>query len=259
MKSNKKSSKKKSNKKSDKKRDNKPQNKSQQKKTGKGKDKSKSNKKDSRPKIRKAALQLFNDNGVEKTTIKKLASEAKVSYGHLRHLYKTKEHLIIELQEELLEKIQKASPNPKQKPNLKQLYDYVHETFSLLLEYKFLMIDLVALVRKGELLSNGFNQLAQIRMPTIIQLFDRLTQKGYFRTDFSPDHHQRLLQQFIAFSNFWVSESEVFYTGRPNEKVDYYTRLGFDLFFPYFSNKGIQEYKELFKGNWLGRGRLEQF
>jgi len=244
--SNKKSKSKKTNKKKSNKSRRKPQGKSGNKQS---KQKNKNKKKDSRPTIRRAALQLFNEKGVEKTTIKNLAAEAKVSYGHLRHLYKTKEHLIIELQEELLDKIQKASPNPKQKPNLKQLYDYVHETFGLLLEYKFLMIDLVALVRKGELLSNGFNQLSQIRMPTIIKLFDRLTQNGYFRTDFSPDHYQKLLQQFIAFSNFWVSESEVFYTGRPDEKVDFYGRLGFDLFFPYLSNKGIQEYKDLFKGD----------
>jgi len=225
----------------------KSKNKSSKKKNKKSRRKSRRKKRNDRPKIRRAALQLFNESGVDKTSIKSVASAAKVSYGHLRHLYKTKEHLVIELQEQLLKKIQKAQPNPKHDPDLKQLYTYVHETFTLLLEYKFLMIDLVALVRKGELLSNGFNQLSQVRMPVVIKLFDRLTQKGYFRTDFSPDHYQTLLQQFIAFSNFWVSESEVFYTGRPDEKVDFYARMSFDLFFPYLSNKGMQEYKDLFK------------
>ena len=58
-------------------------------------------------------------------------------------------------------------------------------------------------------------------------------------------YQQYLLPQIYCLSDFWLSEAELLYSGKAEDKPLYYAKVTFSLLRGHLSEKGIETYRKI--------------
>ena len=95
------------------------------------------------------SLELFNSNGVSKTSLRIIAEEAGVSVGNLQYHFKKREDIIEALYFQLVEKMDAIFFMPND-DLLKLFLNISKEIITILYEYSFFFLDFVTIIRKNQ-------------------------------------------------------------------------------------------------------------
>lgn len=197
-------------------------------------------------KVLETALQLFNAHGVENTSAKNIAAEINISDGNLRYHFRTKEDIIYHLYLRLVDDFnQRLNTYEAEIISLKSVYEMLIFVFTKLYEYKFLMIDFVAIMRKYPKIQAHYRQLYQYRKQQYNKFINTLIAEDIFRKDITIAQYHNMADHLTILSDFWISSAEVLYQEEENKKLEYYIQLVFSLLIPYLSRKGMYEYISL--------------
>lgn len=135
-------------------------------------------------KIKKQALELFNENDTISITTNHIAKFAKISSGNLYYHYKNKEEIIIDIYQDMIEKFEELNSFEKilnsKEPltELSSLYDLYLDIFW---EYRFIMRDSSVLISTLPKLKEIFIQRQNIRIFQIKGLIEYFISKEIFR------------------------------------------------------------------------------
>lgn len=138
----------------------------------------------SKKKIKKYALDLFNEKDTFSITTNHIALCAKISTGNLYYHYKNKEEIIIDIYEEMIEKFENLnsfekilnSQNPLEE--LSKMYDLYLDIFW---DYRFLMRDSSVLLSTLPKFKEIFIQRQNLRILEIKMLIEYFISKEIFR------------------------------------------------------------------------------
>ncbi len=138
----------------------------------------------SKKKIKKYALDLFNEKDTFSITTNHIALCAKISTGNLYYHYKNKEDIIIDIYEEMIEKFESLnsfekilnSQNPLEE--LSKMYDLYLDIFW---DYRFLMRDSSVLLSTLPKFKEIFIQRQNLRIEQIKTLIEYFISKEIFR------------------------------------------------------------------------------
>lgn len=138
----------------------------------------------SKKKIKKYALDLFNEKDTFSITTNHIALCAKISTGNLYYHYKNKEEIIIDIYEEMIEKFENLksfekilnSQNPLEE--LSKMYDFYLDIFW---DYRFLMRDSSILLSTLPKFKEIFIQRQNLRISEIKMLIEYFISKEIFR------------------------------------------------------------------------------
>ncbi|MDN5048331.1 TetR family transcriptional regulator [Aliarcobacter butzleri] len=138
----------------------------------------------SKKKIKKYALDLFNEKDTFSITTNYIALCAKISTGNLYYHYKNKEEIIIDIYEEMIEKFENLnsfekilnSQNPLEE--LSKMYDLYLDIFW---DYRFLMRDSSVLLSTLPKFKEIFIQRQNLRISEIKMLIEYFISKEIFR------------------------------------------------------------------------------
>ncbi|MDN5088903.1 TetR/AcrR family transcriptional regulator [Aliarcobacter butzleri] len=138
----------------------------------------------SKKKIKKYALDLFNEKDTFSITTNHIALCAKISTGNLYYHYKNKEDIIIDIYEEMIEKFENLnsfekilnSQNPLEE--LSKMYDLYLDIFW---DYRFLMRDSSVLLSTLPKFKEIFIQRQNLRIEQIKTLIEYFISKEIFR------------------------------------------------------------------------------
>lgn len=138
----------------------------------------------SKKKIKKYALDLFNEKDTFSITTNHIALCAKISTGNLYYHYKNKEDIIIDIYEEMIEKFENLnsfekilnSQNPLEE--LSKMYDLYLDIFW---DYRFLMRDSSVLLSTLPKFKEIFIQRQNLRILEIKMLIEYFISKEIFR------------------------------------------------------------------------------
>ncbi|MDN5068047.1 TetR/AcrR family transcriptional regulator [Aliarcobacter butzleri] len=138
----------------------------------------------SKKKIKKYALDLFNEKDTFSITTNHIALCAKISTGNLYYHYKNKEEIIIDIYEEMIEKFENLnsfekilnSQNPLEE--LSKMYDLYLDIFW---DYRFLMRDSSVLLSTLPKFKEIFIQRQNLRISEIKMLIEYFISKEIFR------------------------------------------------------------------------------
>ncbi|MCG3672961.1 TetR/AcrR family transcriptional regulator [Aliarcobacter butzleri] len=138
----------------------------------------------SKKKIKKYALDLFNEKDTFSITTNHIALCAKISTGNLYYHYKNKEDIIIDIYEEMVEKFENLnsfekilnSQNPLEE--LSKMYDLYLDIFW---DYRFLMRDSSVLLSTLPKFKEIFIQRQNLRISEIKMLIEYFISKEIFR------------------------------------------------------------------------------
>ncbi|BAK70458.1 TetR/AcrR family transcriptional regulator [Aliarcobacter butzleri] len=138
----------------------------------------------SKKKIKKYALDLFNEKDIFSITTNHIALCAKISTGNLYYHYKNKEDIIIDIYEEMIEEFESLksfekilnSQNPLEE--LSKMYDLYLDIFW---DYRFLMRDSSVLLSTLPKFKEIFIQRQNLRISEIKMLIEYFISKEIFR------------------------------------------------------------------------------
>lgn len=208
-------------------------------------------------KILAQALILFNDKGVETITTRQIALALGISQGNLCYHFPKKEAIIIALYEQLVGKfddlyliLSAHQPSKEEAPtpsnlNISIFLKMVNITNQYFIDYKFLMLNFVQIMRWHPSIKTHYQALTKQRNEQTMQLFKAFQVAGLLKTAAYTNQYQQIIEQFMILNNFWLSHAEILYQGNEAEKINHFNQLVNAFIYPYLTTKGQAEYKNI--------------
>lgn len=135
-------------------------------------------------KIKKQALELFNENDTFSISTNHIAIAAKISSGNLYYHYKNKEEIIIDIYQDMIEKFENLNSFEKiinSKTPLEELSNLYNLYLDIFWEYRFIMRDSSVLISTLPKLKEIFIQRQNLRISQIKGLIEYFISKDIFR------------------------------------------------------------------------------
>lgn len=197
--------------------------------------------------ILEAARELLNQKGYGNTTIRHIAASIGISHGNLGYHFKNLDEIVKTLYYQLVSEMdQVMSKVPYQASHLGMLYQQSRYVFQQFDRNKFFFIDFVAICRGIPEIRQHYLELQHVRNKQSLAIMHLMIEEGLLEARFSDAQLQQLIRQSTIQADFWLSSAEIHYDGPEAQKLDHYTRLLIDLWFPYLTVKGREAYDQLF-------------
>lgn len=185
---------------------------------------------------------LFNQQGEAETSLRQIAAFSEMSDGNLRYHYKSKEELVLDLANWLLEDLDQAmTASSKHECTPQEVQDRFRAIFRIMYKYKFLFTEAPLLLRKYKNFRKAIQQLNHIRKTFILQFFDEFREKGIFSRHLDNSFYNTLFEQLFIISDSWLRYIELEETAMLDleKKVEHYIRLCMELLRPALTDKGL--------------------
>ncbi|MCG8575504.1 MAG: TetR/AcrR family transcriptional regulator [Flavobacteriales bacterium] len=201
--------------------------------------------KNTKEKIIAKALELFNNDGVKETTLRKIARELGISQGNLTYHYKTKDEIIEKLYFDLAEKMNtEMQKMTVQSSSMQVLYTSSSITMKGLYAYRFLLRDLYKILKESEKLKVHYAQLQQLRTQQTSQIFTALVQEEMVRPPEFEGEYERFYERLNILGDNWINAHELL-TDQIADPVKHYVDLLVEMLYPYLTEKGKKAYWEV--------------
>jgi AcrR family transcriptional regulator len=201
--------------------------------------------KNTKEKIIAKALELFNNDGVRETTLRKIARELGISQGNLTYHYKTKDEIIEKLYFDLAEKMNtEMQKMTVQSSSMQVLYTSSSITMKGLYAYRFLLRDLYKILKESEKLKVHYAQLQQLRTQQTSQIFTALVQEEMVRPPEFEGEYERFYERLNILGDNWINAHELL-TDQIADPVKHYVDLLVEMLYPYLTEKGKKAYWEV--------------
>lgn len=196
--------------------------------------------------ILEVALQQFNDKGIEQVTIRSIAGETGISAGNLAYHFKNTDAIIYALYLQLVEALG-ASIEAIQgrSPDIKWLYDATVYNCRIMWQYRFLLLDFVAITRRIVTIRDHFRQLMRLRQWQIKAAINEMVASGLFEPEWEEGIYDKYILRMIILSDAWISDAQVHFDGQEEEIIPFYTALILSSIQPFLTPKGRALYLEV--------------
>ena len=210
-------------------------------------------------KILQKSLDLFNKYGTDAVTVRQIAAEIGMSHGNLCYHFASTDALIEALYLRLVGEMDAVilMPHPENigrgdllgdaealaRLDLSTMYQTTLKTYTLLYQYRFLMLDFVHIMRRIEFVRTHYQQLSLVRRGQFTFLLNQLKINGLVRADLSEQETNDWISLATLFGDFWLSNAAILYDGNEEDKVRYYADLFMRLGKLYFTERGLNELK----------------
>lgn len=197
-------------------------------------------------KILATALTMFNQQGIEATSLKTIAKALDISYGNVTYHFPNKNALVNQLYQNMLVAHHAILSTFQQSDNL--LQDIILaplKTFAISLEYRFLFIDIVTLKRKYAAIIEQQAAGNQAQMQQLLPLFEQLKKAGLLRQETSKEQIQFLMNASNAIrAFFFINLGEIELLNNQELQQQYLKQVN-QLLWPYLTPQGIEIYNQL--------------
>ena len=163
---------------------------------------------DTRNKILKMALKLFNSKGAGQVSTNQIAEAADISKGNLHYHYKNKEMIIRQIFDEMVEDVVVGNQG-----NEPATLTRLQEELELLLlrqwKYRFFQRELVSLLRKDPALKKKYQAYKTQRWTAIETFMYGLERNGLLKPGKDPQSVPALIKTCWIIYDYWLSYLDV--------------------------------------------------
>ena len=187
-----------------------------------------------------AALELFNRDGLSKTTLRGIAQHLGMSQGNLNYHFKLKDELIEALYFELVNKMNELTKELSRHLNLLELvYESSTKMMNQMIEYRFVFRDFYTIMNENTTIRNHYRLLVQQRVIEFNHVFTGLIKSEFIREEEFEGEYHRLFQRMSISGDNWINVLELFSTDAElDESKRFYAHLLFEHIYPYLTEKG---------------------
>ena len=201
-----------------------------------------------RTRILDTALSLFNEQGVASVSMRTVAAGAGMSVGNLTYHFPNRDSLVQALLNRLIEELNTQIGETQQpQPGLPLIWHALLHSYKIQQRYRFIMLDLVHLLRQFPGILEQFRQNYDRRRQEFAFVLQGLIQLGELAKEPLPAYYEHyILPQLYCITDFWLSEAALLYQGPEDQMAEHYARICFALLYPHLTEKGKARWKELF-------------
>lgn len=186
-----------------------------------------------------AALVLFNDEGLETVSTRRIAQALGISQGNLCYHFPHKDQIVEALYQRLRDEFSRLlGAMQAQDLSFEGLSIASYEMLRVQYRYKFLMLNFVQVMRQYPAIQADFQALFAARRQELSRFYQVLAAKGWLRDDIPPEQFDFLSRSQYILGNFWMAEAEIQDSSDDQSRVAFYTRLLASLIWPYLSAEG---------------------
>jgi AcrR family transcriptional regulator len=192
---------------------------------------------DTRARILKTALGLYNEKGIEATT-RHIAADMGISAGNLHYHFKHTDDIIIALWDQLTTEFDQlvSRLDHTAEINLDSLQSFYYRSFQTLYKYRFIFLHFVAIGIRIPAIRAHYRSLTQRREKEFKELFHILIRNGIFRNDIPEAVWTALVRQIFIVGDFWLSNNELTSRLRGKAAAMAFTKQIESMFFPYLAS-----------------------
>lgn len=154
--------------------------------------------------IADAALMLFNRYGEPSVTASAIAADVGISHGNLHYHYPSKEKIVEDLFSEFRHEIGHTLAAPEKRPvHAEDLWLFLHLTFEIIFQYRFLYRDLNELLSRHRIIETQFQDILLRQTHTATALLNGLASAGSLRA--GAVDCDALGESMIMIATYWLS------------------------------------------------------
>ncbi|MCB0632661.1 MAG: TetR/AcrR family transcriptional regulator [Saprospiraceae bacterium] len=196
-----------------------------------------------RDKILQEAKRQLNEEGLDRVTIRSIASALEISPGNLTYHFKNVDAIIYELYLQLVEALsQSIEVFHPDKLSTKWFYDQSVSNFAVMWDYRFLLLDFVTITRRIRPIKEHFRQLVTLRQLQFRMFADQMIANDIMQEERVPGLYDRFILQMIIYSDAWLSDALVHFDTHGEHVYHFYADLMVSSLVPYLTEKGLKEY-----------------
>lgn len=197
-------------------------------------------------KILRSALRLFNEHGVASITLRTIAQDVGMSQGNLTYHFKKREDIIEALYYKLVATMDaELQALYTQASDIALLFDLSYHSMKVFYGYKFLLVDIVAIMRTHPAVNEHYTMLQHYRKQQFLALFMRMVEHNVLRAGETEGEYERLYERMTILGDFWIATAEMTQPPSDNEEtLRHYHFLLLDAIYPYLTKKGKKLYKQ---------------
>ncbi|PKV50431.1 TetR family transcriptional regulator [Aquimarina sp. MAR_2010_214] len=193
-------------------------------------------------KIKHIARELFNKKGFKNVTLREVAKKLAISYGNVTYHFKTKNHLILNLYEDMLSETSEILKSFDYNNLFEGILDAPKLTFEISLKYLFFYVDFVEIKRNYANISLKVEQDNTDRKKGYLHILQKLQTQGIIRKELSDNDLDYLMDLSGAMRTFFFINLNPENFSDADLKDRYVVYVN-NLIFPYLTLKGIEKYK----------------
>ena len=194
------------------------------------------------------ALELFNEKGISSVSSKHISDELGISYGNLCYHFPKKDDIILQLYLNMQKEIdEQFASMQKEVMSFEFMLSRLKVLFEEIYRYKFIYLGITKVTRHFDHIKKHAQQQTEARRKILNEIADFLTEQGYMKPFNSSKRRDMLVHALLMTINSWISDAETFFTGKEEEKVDYYMQLFFNLVYPSLTTQGKEGFKQVYQ------------
>ena len=200
--------------------------------------------------ILQESLKLFNEQGFEVTSARKIARTLNISQGNLRYHFSTKEVIGQQLFDQFYQNYQQIIQelsNDNTSATISKLLDVYHKLFVLYCNYRFILQDLWSLTRSIPAVKLKLQKDYQNRRTAFLGILNRLVENNYLESINQPYLFKRIIYLQIFVGDFWIPHSGIYFDQELSSEVKYYLEHWVLPLLPYLTKKGLIDLQEYYK------------
>jgi len=201
---------------------------------------------DTKLKIKQAALKLFNQHGLMNVTLRDVAADVSRSYGNITYHFKNKEMVIESIYNDMIQELSLINKDimESDEPLFTKIITAPNHTFDITMNYLFFYVDYVEIRRNFMKVFKKIDANNKSRMESWKHSLIELQRQNYIRSELDESDLFYLMELSGAMRTFFflkLSKEELGQRDLKNKYVEYTNKL----FYPYLTERGRREYKEI--------------
>lgn len=197
-------------------------------------------------KILNKALEIYNRDGVSNVSIRQLSKDVGMSHSNLIYHFSTQEEIILGLHELLLQKaielnnglVQNESP-------LKSLYSTTITGFTIVYDFRFFFHELQYICKTFPKVKEVLRQVEKVRYMMYKKAIGDMIASDLIRSEEFDGEFDDLIVRIKIYSDHWLESSSIYDDLSKEEKINKYSYLLIQHFYPYLTENGRNEFKKI--------------
>lgn len=192
---------------------------------------------DTKEKILQAALQLYNEKGINTITSRHIAASLQISHGNLHYHFKQTDEIIKTLYDQLSAKFDGfiLKIEAIEIVNLDTIDKFTTLSLELMYQYRFIFLHFVEIGDRIPAIKQDYARLTKRRTKEFRSIFKQLVNNGTFRSDLPDKVWPALVTQIFIVGDFWLSNNELTNQLPEKEAINHYRKIFQMMFLPYLA------------------------
>ena len=197
-------------------------------------------------KILNTSLLLFNEYGLSKITLRRIALEMGISQGNLNYHFKKREDIVEQLYQQLVQNIDAniQQINPLHL-SIKTIYSITHNIAFQFYEFRFFLLDFTQIMREHEAIRAHYQELSNIRKSQMMFIWTQLVFKKLIRPEAFTQEYENLYTRIQIMSDFWMSSHSIQKGTITKKQTTAYVKIIFENIYPYLTVLGHDQYQNI--------------